>query len=67
MALMTIHKVTAVPTAPYIADALYLVVRDANKFEMYVSDSTGSTILPLVLNSTATISPLLFLGGDNAS
>lgn len=67
MAVMTIHKVTEMPTAPYIADALYLVKQGNTMFELYVSDSTGSNIVPLTLNSTATISPLLFLGGDNAS
>jgi hypothetical protein len=67
MALMTIHKVTSLPTAPYVTDALYLLLRDGNKAELYISDSTGAKLIPLVLASNVDYSPLMFLGGDNAS
>jgi len=68
MALMTVHKVTALPATPTTADALFLLIRDTNKFELYMSDSTGANIYPLTLSSTAQLSPLMmFIGGDNAS
>jgi hypothetical protein len=67
MALMTVHKVTTLPTAPFVTDALYLLLRDNNKVEMYITDSAGTNLIPLTLASTMQINPFIFTGGSDAS